>query len=232
MWPPEGSNTRRPSWRLKSRSTTSDIDVFTKAARLVGFRSDYARPRSAKVLHSHALGGQNRMKTEHYQRSCHSRPGLVPDAGPPANARSNILERTRRIDTTQCNDWSHNVNLGVAMPCPEPPAWKSALTRDRLRRHGLRAAEAIDGLPVERVGVDAEANANGGVPKLVGVGQPDQRVDGVNGLPAGVGQRDGQSLARDGSEDVPRAYLRTNGDGDAIGGQPVVTVPPPVPTLG
>src|SRR5215470_5612644 len=141
MWPPEGSNTRRPSWRLKSRSTTSDIDVFTKAARLVGFRSDYARPRSAKVLHSHALGGQNRMKTEHYQRSCHSRPGLVPDAGPPANARSNILERTRRIDTTQCNDWSHNVNLGVAMPCPEPPAWKSALTRWTARIAGrIRAA--------------------------------------------------------------------------------------------
>src|SRR5215470_4997991 len=67
-------------------------------------RSDVARSRSAKVLHSHALGGQNRMKTEHFQRSCRGRPGLVPDAGPPANARCNVLERTRYIETTQCND--------------------------------------------------------------------------------------------------------------------------------
>src|SRR5215470_16771445 len=90
---------------ITTRSRKSQAPLASKIA------VTWPGPRSAKVLHSHALGGQNRMKTKHFQRSCHSRPGLVPDAGPPANARSNVLERTRRIETTQYNDSSHNVNL-------------------------------------------------------------------------------------------------------------------------
>jgi len=68
--------------------------------------------------------------------------GLVRDAGPPANARSNVLERTRRTETTQCNGWSHNVNLGVAMPCPEPPDRKIA-ERPRSASRRQQLAEPV-----------------------------------------------------------------------------------------
>src|SRR5215470_17600147 len=60
-----------------------------------------ARPRSAKVLHSHALGGQNRMKTGHFQRSCHGRPGWpeTPDCPrTPAPASWNELAVPRPLN--------------------------------------------------------------------------------------------------------------------------------------
>src|SRR5215470_1694611 len=121
QWQPDRHDVRvRHGSSRHGGSTTAAITTrsrkWSSTARFQD-RSGVAWPRSAKMLHSHALGGQNRMKTEHFQRSCHSR-RADPDAGPPANARSNVLERTRRNETTQCNNWSHNVNL--AWPCIAP----------------------------------------------------------------------------------------------------------------
>src|SRR5215470_9008583 len=63
-----------------------------------------ARPRSAKVLHSHALGGLNRMKTEHFQRSCHSRRGW-----------SQAPDRPRTPAATSWNELAASTPLNVTI---------------------------------------------------------------------------------------------------------------------